>query len=381
MAKNRIKARNSSLELLRIISMLLIVNFHFLIRNNSYNVVYSTNSLDWTSFVFAVFGNGGGWIGNVVFFTISAWFLIDKEPEIKKSFRRVWILEREVLFWSFSIAIVSYICIRIGFLKMDLDKNFILDTFFPLVRNVWWYATSYVLFLFLSPYLILGLKALNKRMLGWLTGTVIALWGVLTLLPGIHFDTSHTNVFIMILLLIPIAYYKWYCRPLSIKKCVALIVSGYGLYTCYWFVFNLFFKFTGHGWNHCFFIFDCILPPMLIGFGLFLLFERVHYSNRIINFIAKSTFGVYLISENPRVYPFLWSTLFDMKRVFATGHPILAALVVVICVFCVCECLDFVRRGFFAFTFDRHTDKLFECVWSACSQLTQKCKFKISKNS
>lgn len=39
-------------------------------------------------------------MGVVIFFTISAWFFLDKEQTIKSNFKRIWILEREVLFWS-----------------------------------------------------------------------------------------------------------------------------------------------------------------------------------------------------------------------------------------------------------------------------------------
>lgn len=43
---------------------------------------------------------GGGKVGVVIFFTISAWFFLDKEQTIKSNLKRIWILEREVLFWS-----------------------------------------------------------------------------------------------------------------------------------------------------------------------------------------------------------------------------------------------------------------------------------------
>ena len=39
-------------------------------------------------------------VGVVIFFTISAWFFLDKEQTIKSNLKRIWILEREVLFWS-----------------------------------------------------------------------------------------------------------------------------------------------------------------------------------------------------------------------------------------------------------------------------------------
>lgn len=302
--KNDPQTRNSSLELLRIVSMLLIVNFHFLIRNGSYDLIFNQHPLNWTGFVFAVVGHGGGWVGNVVFFTISAWFLIDKKVDVKSSFRRVWMLEREVLFWSFTLGAISYFGKKNGILDVDFNKDLVLDTLFPLMRNVWWYATSYALFLILCPFLIVSLKALGKQMLGWLAGIVILIWGVLTLIPVTSFDSSHNTVFVMIMLFIIVAYYKWYCSPIRSRECALMIFAGCGLYIAYWLGFTLLFECTGRGGNDRLFIFNCILPPMLIGFGLFILFERIHFSNRLIDYIAKSTFGVYLITENPHIYPF-----------------------------------------------------------------------------
>ena len=51
---------------------------------------------------------GGGKIGVVIFFSISAWFFLDREQTIKSNLRRVWIMERELLFWSL-ILMASYL--------------------------------------------------------------------------------------------------------------------------------------------------------------------------------------------------------------------------------------------------------------------------------
>ena len=45
----------------------------------------------------------GGKVGVVIFFSISAWFFLDKEQTIKSNLKRVWIMERELLFWSLTL--------------------------------------------------------------------------------------------------------------------------------------------------------------------------------------------------------------------------------------------------------------------------------------
>lgn len=49
---------------------------------------------------------GGGKVGVVIFFSISAWFFLDREQTIKSNLKRVWIMERELLFWS--LAFVAF---------------------------------------------------------------------------------------------------------------------------------------------------------------------------------------------------------------------------------------------------------------------------------
>ena len=43
---------------------------------------------------------GCGKVGVVTFFSISAWFFLDREQTIKSNLKRVWIMERELLSWS-----------------------------------------------------------------------------------------------------------------------------------------------------------------------------------------------------------------------------------------------------------------------------------------
>lgn len=78
--------RNSSIELLRLISMFMIVACHFVMgnrANGASGLWISEQPLSFTKFFYQVICRGGGWFGNIVFFTISVWFLIDKNITVK----------------------------------------------------------------------------------------------------------------------------------------------------------------------------------------------------------------------------------------------------------------------------------------------------------
>lgn len=67
--------RNSSIELLRIIAMFMILMCHFIVHNG-YDVLKLP--LGPERIFFQLVMQSGGVIGVVIFFSISAWFLLDK---------------------------------------------------------------------------------------------------------------------------------------------------------------------------------------------------------------------------------------------------------------------------------------------------------------
>lgn len=87
--------RNSSIELLRIIAMFMILAHHFIVHNG-YDVLKLP--LGPERIFLQLVMQGGGKVGVVIFFSISAWFFLDKEQTIKSNLKRVWITERELLF-------------------------------------------------------------------------------------------------------------------------------------------------------------------------------------------------------------------------------------------------------------------------------------------
>ncbi|RSX55504.1 symporter [Bifidobacterium dolichotidis] len=91
--------RNSSIELLRIISMFMIVAFHYTLAND--DTEWLTNqATTFTKFVYEFVFMGGGWVANFIFFAISTWFLLDRTKTLKQNLKSIWILDRQILFWS-----------------------------------------------------------------------------------------------------------------------------------------------------------------------------------------------------------------------------------------------------------------------------------------
>jgi len=172
---------------------------------------------------------GGGKVGVVIFFSISAWFFLDKEQTIKSNLKRVWIMERELLFWSLTLMTFYF-----AFDRTDLSTWHMLISVAPLYMGTWWYATAYALFLALLPFLSKGLKALGKEIPSRTRNNSANSLGINQLHPRLN-DDARTGPFGFIYLFILIAAYKWYMKPFGTKQIGLLLVNGlsfFALYDC-----------------------------------------------------------------------------------------------------------------------------------------------------
>lgn len=347
--------RNSSIEMLRIIAMFMILMSHF-IGHNGYDVLKLP--LGPERIFFQLVMQSGGAIGVVIFFSISAWFFLDKEQTIKSNLKRVWIMERELLFWS--LILVTFYLV---FDRTDLSMKLMAKSVMPLSMNVWWYATAYAIFLALLPFLAKGLKALGRKYHLALASTVLVIWGLTSFIPGMIGISD--GFFGFIYLFILISAYKWYLRPLSIKQTWALTAVGVGfvlLYTAASTVLGLF------GINKGIFITgDWKLPVVMIGFGMFLLFDRVTFHSRIINRIAQSAFAVYLITDYTASEKLLWGRLFNLENLYQQPLAILQIVDIPLAIYATCTLLDFIRRALFAVIIDRRRGHWFDLLWNTVS--------------
>jgi surface polysaccharide O-acyltransferase-like enzyme len=153
------QTRNSNIELLRILSMLLIIAFHA-IRSGFMSVkqpfiVYSSA---------VVFGSWGI-LGVDLFLMISAWFLCEQSFRLKKVI--------SIVFQTFSWVAVYNIVYFISMLLFQKQgllytlKDWFQSTlngfFQPLWSTYYWFITCYIFMLFLSPLLNKLLHSCTQR--------------------------------------------------------------------------------------------------------------------------------------------------------------------------------------------------------------------------
>ena len=303
-----------------------------------------------------------GKVGVVLFFLISAWFLCEGSNDMKQSFYRVWVLERELLFYG--VIIVVYLAL---FHRESLTAKGLIGALFPLSTELWWYPTSYALFLMFLPFLTAGLHSLGRTMHRNLCILCFVLWSVCGgLVSFISFDMVEQNVIIFLYLYILVSYWRWYGIAGEHRRDIALfaIGGGYFISVCSVIFLTLITVMTGRnpqlqtmtGQN------EWMLPVMLIGFGMFALFKDWNFHSRVVNSLAKSTFAVYLISAHPGMPSILWGEWFNMTDVYGTLWLIPYMLIAGLAVYAGCTLIDYIRRGLFTITVDRHPGRWFNAV-------------------
>lgn len=361
-ASKRRSSRNSAIELLCLISMLMIVGHHY-VRGGAvgeFGNWIASQSISLSKFVYQFIYMRGGWIDDCVFFTISVWFLIDRKQTLRGCFRRVWLMERQLLFCSLTLLVVTYVLQKIDYFDVSLLPLSVYSLF-PLSFNLWWCPTSYALFLLFLPFLLKGGDTLGKRMHRMLAIGVLVIWGFLGMIPHVQFNLHTGTVFVFMYWFVLLTYYKWYMKRISAKTAIILMPSGLIIYLIYWAGANIIYTVThsflflqNFPYDHWF------VASMLIGFDLFSLAEMREWHSSFVNYLAESAFLVYIIYTT---IPSIWERFVSIQDVFTSSHPLLFGACAILGIFFVCLFLDCIRQFLFKVTVDRHEGRWSDRPW------------------
>lgn len=165
--------RDSGIELLRILAMLMIIGHHLYVYSRIPTDIMPSSSFRF----FILWQTAAGKIGVAVFFMISAWYLCDNHsPTLKQSLKRVWRLEREILFYSIGILIVGNFVLPTPSMG---ESTLTIMSLFPVATGAWWFVTAYVMFLLIYPFLTEGLRKIGRKNHGLLCVVFLVAWGLL----------------------------------------------------------------------------------------------------------------------------------------------------------------------------------------------------------
>lgn len=329
------KVRCSNFELLRIISMLMIVVSHYF----AHSVPMSALPLGPTRFFSELMCIGK--IGVVIFMLISGYFLSASKSGLKAS--RVLKLLLQVIFYSLGFYILFA---AIG--KADVTGDNTLISLTPISHKTYWFVTVYVLIYLFHPFINRFLDAMDRReCLRFILLSAV----VLTIVRTVTMSDLYAGEAGAFLLYYAIGrYLRLYKknffairknRIISLAISVAIIALSIIIFDQ-----QGVYSFAGmEGPSNYFLVSNGSFFVLIIGVCIFCAIGYAkEFKNKFINFLASLTFGVYLIHDNPYVRTVLWTDIFHCAEYLTPKLLIPHMLGTVSAIFLACSAIELVRK-------------------------------------
>ena len=331
--------RKSNIELLRIVSMLLIISFHYVLKSG-----YVYNELDLNTFIVKLFYHFGE-LGVNLFILISGYFLIKG----KFSYKKLILLLVEVLFYQ---AFIYTICYFAGIYHYTSFRDLIF-VIFPTIFAQYWFITAYVLLYLLSPFLNKFANSLDQNTYKKFLLLLLFIWSFIPTVFGIFHNTSedllYYNRFIwFIVLYFTAGYIRLYGFNIFKKRKNTLLIAGicFSLIIISIFTIHYFRKsFELLGLTEIAYFWP---PNSILVFGLsisiFYLFLNMNIkSSRIINILASTTLGVYILHDND-FNKYMWTNIFKTKERLNSNFSILYILISTLIIYLCFSLIDLIRQ-------------------------------------
>lgn len=334
------KTRNTNIELLRVISMIMIVSLHYLKQGG----VLDTLKFGDTNYPVAWLIEAFCYVSVNCYVLISGYFLC------KSSFRlsKVFDIVLEVVFYSVGIYILF--C-AIGVEQFSVS-SLITGYLFPLIHGEYWFATVYVVLYLISPFLNKWINALDKKEHLKL---LVIMGLVFSVIPSVFFFAGESlgvaggySLIWFVFVYLVSAYIRIYDVKFK-SSYLVLIFTGASL-VAFCMKYCQMAVIGNELWS--LYRYNSI-TVLLASVALFLLFVQMKPKNhRIWAFFGSTTFGVFLIHTQYIMRDkVLWKQIIrPMDYCFSnTGTFILHMVVSVLVIYISCSVIDYLRILLFDF--------------------------------
>ncbi|MDR1408730.1 MAG: acyltransferase [Oscillospiraceae bacterium] len=326
--------RNANIELLRILSIFLIVIHHYSIYSGwTFKPGYSTPEL--TVFFLSMFGK----VGVCLFVYITGYFMVQSTTK--------WQAIANLAIKTSLVLLLIYM-VQIIFQLGDPVVNFptILHRALPAIFGQYWFVTAYILMYLALPILNPFLQGLTRKQYGralLIAFLVLSVWPMIYRRDGMTFSFP-----VYLLFLYAVGGYirrfgdtlrnikRW--KLVAIFSLLVLIAIGIHLFLRSLdpdgYLYQALIK--EHGWNENTLVRTDPSPLVFfISLPIFLFF--VHWdlkirerTSRVIAKIAAGTFTVYLLQSAPSFHMYIWKELLNGARfsrsIYIAGWGILCTV-------------------------------------------------------
>lgn len=332
------RERNWGLDLLRMVSMCMIVVLHLLSQGGVLGRVTPFSwgfSMAWLLEAGALcavncYGLISGYVGGAGTFRYG-------------SYLSHWL---PVAFWSVGLYVLFW-AIEPGLGSVDG----LLTSFFPVLNAEYWYFTAYTVVFFLTPFLNLIVRHIDQIQARNLCLTLMLLFSVLpSFVKGDPFTLrfGYSPLWLIALYLIGGCLKKFGCRGV-LPPWGSLLVFTLAVAATWW--GKLWETASAQPPARSFFL-QYTAPLMLLaGLALFHCFRQLSIRHRaavgLIGFFAPASFGVYLIHTHPMVWHVLLRDCMVPFLTLSAPHYLALVVAAAVGIFLVCACAEALRLRLF----------------------------------
>ncbi len=343
------KGRMANMELLRCVSMLMVVVLHFLGKGGALVGLATSDMpaygrLAWLIDAFAI-------VAVNVYMLISGYFLVESSFQLKR------VLQLLLQLWFYSIGVGAVAALFGYFPEEGFGIHYLLMLCFPVSMEHYWFMTAYIFMYLLMPLLSAGVKKLEKKQFQMvLCFLLVTFSGVKSVVPAVlETDGRGYDCLWYVCVFLVAAYIRLYGIPFFKNKArgaIVYIVSVAGIFGVTMLFCMLYFK-TGkfvsilgncYHYNH--------VLVLAASVGLFYLFYHMKIKQgvaaTVICKIAPYTLGVYLWHEHIAIRYEWHQWIYGIFGELTGVASLLGLLLVsVIFVFATGILLDFFRKLLF----------------------------------
>lgn len=325
--------RKSNMELLRVISMIMIILHHYADHGG---FVFENGEITLNRILLQavhLFGK----MGICVFVLISGYFLVESVFRWKKICKLI----MEVQFYCllcFGLTVWG------GSVEFTWSRLFM--SLFPVINSMYWFVTTYIVLYFLSPCLNIMIHHITQKQHMRLILFLLTIWSILpTVFNGM--DICYSQLGWFILLYLAAAYVRLYPDSFWMKRYgkMRYFLVSYGfVFLTVLFLDLLEYMIPEFSLDMEYFGGQNKITTFLCAFSLFIAFLNLEVrQNKWINRIASTTFGVYLLHDNAFINRSLWTEWLDTDQWIHSPGLLPHLIGATVCVFCGCMILDYCR--------------------------------------
>ncbi len=335
--------RDSNMELLRIIGMMLIVLCH-----TSFCVQW--DEIPRQSLLLRF----GADTGVNCFVLISGYYMIHSKITIQKFFK-LW-------FTVFTYSAGIYI-ILLAFNANWIDINIknIFKFFAPFLSGHYWFASTYILLMIATPVLNKAIKAFDTNLL--LPGIILMI-----LINGIMLSSFGGRLTDFMLLY-------------ALAACIRLNENGKQK-ASFWFLLSLLTFSVIEGCSVLGSPFNYVIRPgtgnpliILLSVSLFMGFAKLRVGNiPLINKISACAFGVYLIHCHHGISDYMWNQVFSIRQYAQTPYLIPYCIAITLIIYIVCTMTEMIRQATLERIYNNKAPKYIDKLTQGIKSISSKFK-------